>query len=669
MRDLWHASERTGDEARERDGDGVGKVPGKLTLTSRIFRVVAAPAAMAPEAALARTEGSTGTPLPDDARSRFEASLGTDLGDVRIHTGPGSADAAAGLGARAFAVGQDVHFGAGQYHPDDPFGMHLLAHEVAHTVQQRSGGAGPQRKATVSEPGDAAEIEADRAADAMVRGQAFAVTGVGAGIARKGDGDGAPAGTGDKAVFVEFTKEGAWDGAAVLAELNKQGAKVPADLAAAIQAGPKETAKYCAALRGRVAAADTDPAKHAELEQIQNALTSRVNELVNATSRSPLQYRQLTEVATWATTYPATGAQPGAPAKDAKAADAQPGADANKGDGDAAAYATTLAGSNPRVRAGDKDVIRTKTDTANDTHAGDESGKPTLAGWTFIHDPFANTVIAVRPDKTGIQYTFQVEAGADGAAPKVTLEKTEELSALRVGMARRQELAAPQREQETAKGRDNRIQGDKDAGAAARKKFKEENPGVAEKWEADTKAWSEKPAKDRGPAPPVPVDAKTKKPYQANDNKTTACPATPTDYYHEAGGAKSDFFPFTPPTSWKSWRTLATNPEGPKLGDVYWLYDLAQKRTAHMGVVKSRVPVSGKEGWETWVVTDGGQGGYDKIQLEQERTRGPFNTKTGIFYSSIAEAGQSKGERKLTGWVDIDAFKADPDEMPTNKKK
>jgi hypothetical protein len=173
--------------------------PGRVTITQRLpargallFRVADPSTARAlaralrrdsngvaegAEAALARTEGSTGTPLPDDARSRFEASLGTDLGDVRIHTGPGSADAAAGLGARAFAVGQDMHFGAGQYRPDDPFGMHLLAHEVAHTVQQRSGGAGPQRKATVSEPGDAAEVEADRAADAMVAGQRAEVSG------------------------------------------------------------------------------------------------------------------------------------------------------------------------------------------------------------------------------------------------------------------------------------------------------------------------------------------------------------------------------------------------------------------------------------------------------------------------------------------------------------
>ena len=136
---------------------------------------------------------------------------------------------------------------------------------------------------------------------------------------------------------------------------------------------------------------------------------------------------------------------------------------------------------------------------------------------------------------------------------------------------------------------------------------------------------------------------------------------TPSDMYHEAGGDKRDTFPFTPPTTWPSWRTMESHPDGPKLGDVYWLYDLAKRQTAHMGVVKARTPVSGQDGFETWTVTDGGQGGYDKIQLEQERTRGPFKKANGIFYSSIAEAGQSKDERKLTGWVDIDAYKAERD--------
>ncbi|MBE7451439.1 MAG: DUF4157 domain-containing protein [Kofleriaceae bacterium] len=118
----------------------------------------------------------SGAGLLDDQRARFEASLGTDLSAVRVHTGPASAAAASELGARAFTTGNDIHFGAGEHRPDDPFGMHLLAHEVAHTVQQRGGAGGPQAKLAVSQPGDPLEREADRAADAMVDGGPAAVS-------------------------------------------------------------------------------------------------------------------------------------------------------------------------------------------------------------------------------------------------------------------------------------------------------------------------------------------------------------------------------------------------------------------------------------------------------------------------------------------------------------
>ena len=129
------------------------------------------------EAAVARADGSAGAPLRADLRARFEASLGADLARVRVHTGEVSATAASAVGARAYTVGQDIHFADGQYRPDDPFGVHLLAHEVAHTVQQAGGPAARQHKLEVSSPADAAEVEADRAADAMVAGQRAEVSG------------------------------------------------------------------------------------------------------------------------------------------------------------------------------------------------------------------------------------------------------------------------------------------------------------------------------------------------------------------------------------------------------------------------------------------------------------------------------------------------------------
>ncbi len=110
-----------------------------------------------------------GAPLPDAQRAKFERSLGADLGAVRVHAGGASAGAAEAVQAQAFTVGNDVHFGAGRFDPGSRGGERLLAHEVAHTLQQ-AGAPARQDKLAVSGPGDAAEREADRIADAMVDG-------------------------------------------------------------------------------------------------------------------------------------------------------------------------------------------------------------------------------------------------------------------------------------------------------------------------------------------------------------------------------------------------------------------------------------------------------------------------------------------------------------------
>ena len=170
-----------------------GDVPaGKRSLTQGlsarpiVFRVESAEAARELGAAFGRRDGNgvaegaearvdraasgSGEPLRADVRDRFETSLGADLSSVRVHRSAASAEASAAVGAKAYTVGNDIHFAAGQYQPDDPFGMHLLAHEVAHTQQQAGGSARRQHKLEVSAPGDHAEVEADRAADAMVAG-------------------------------------------------------------------------------------------------------------------------------------------------------------------------------------------------------------------------------------------------------------------------------------------------------------------------------------------------------------------------------------------------------------------------------------------------------------------------------------------------------------------
>lgn len=94
-------------------------------------------------------DSSTGQALSPTQRAYFEPHFG-DLSAVRLHTGPEAHAAAAGLSARAFTIGRDIAFGAGQYQPDSPAGRKLLAHELTHTVQQ--GAAGVIRRQPTDRP-------------------------------------------------------------------------------------------------------------------------------------------------------------------------------------------------------------------------------------------------------------------------------------------------------------------------------------------------------------------------------------------------------------------------------------------------------------------------------------------------------------------------------------
>lgn len=82
---------------------------------------------------------SSGQPLDPTARAFFDPRFGHDFSQVRLHTDALSTDSAEKLGARAYTVGTDIAFGTGQYAPETKAGRHLLAHELAHVVQQRQG--------------------------------------------------------------------------------------------------------------------------------------------------------------------------------------------------------------------------------------------------------------------------------------------------------------------------------------------------------------------------------------------------------------------------------------------------------------------------------------------------------------------------------------------------
>lgn len=83
-----------------------------------------------------------GHSLDAATRAFMEPRFAVDFGAVRIHAGEAAAAQAAKYSAHAYTVGEDVVFGAGQYQPNSGSGRRLLAHELAHVVQQRSGGPG-----------------------------------------------------------------------------------------------------------------------------------------------------------------------------------------------------------------------------------------------------------------------------------------------------------------------------------------------------------------------------------------------------------------------------------------------------------------------------------------------------------------------------------------------
>ena len=159
-------------------GSGSGSVPsvGKRTLTEGLSLPIMRKATgdagtgTAVEAQVGAAGKTNGTPLPAPLRGELEPALGADLSAVRIHTGAASASASDALSAKAYATGQDVHFAANAYDPASASGRHLIAHEVAHTVQQQGAAPGIQRSATVSTPGDAAERQAESFASAFVGG-------------------------------------------------------------------------------------------------------------------------------------------------------------------------------------------------------------------------------------------------------------------------------------------------------------------------------------------------------------------------------------------------------------------------------------------------------------------------------------------------------------------
>jgi hypothetical protein len=136
--------------SRMRDGDGI--LPGG-TVHPDVEATIAA-------------QRGRGSALPGALASRLAGGLGGSVDDVRVHTDATADALARSVSARAFATGTDIFFAQGEYRPGTAAGDQLIAHEVAHTEQQR--GAPSGGPLTVSNPGDVLEREADSVARGLL---------------------------------------------------------------------------------------------------------------------------------------------------------------------------------------------------------------------------------------------------------------------------------------------------------------------------------------------------------------------------------------------------------------------------------------------------------------------------------------------------------------------
>lgn len=92
--------------------------------------------------AMLRQQATGGRALPSGIRSQMEPALGTDLSAIRVHDGPEASALNRQISARAFTMDSHIFFRDGLPDTSSAAGQHLLAHELAHTVQQQPGVVG-----------------------------------------------------------------------------------------------------------------------------------------------------------------------------------------------------------------------------------------------------------------------------------------------------------------------------------------------------------------------------------------------------------------------------------------------------------------------------------------------------------------------------------------------
>ncbi len=110
-----------------------------------------------------RAQLGSGQALDSSVRRRMQSAFGHDFAGVRVHHDAKARELSEGMNARAFTVGNDIAFGGEEYKPGTPVGDALIAHELAHVVQQGgSANGGAQHKGGAAY--GSLEEDADRSA-------------------------------------------------------------------------------------------------------------------------------------------------------------------------------------------------------------------------------------------------------------------------------------------------------------------------------------------------------------------------------------------------------------------------------------------------------------------------------------------------------------------------
>jgi hypothetical protein len=108
---------------------------------------------------------SPGQPLDSATRGFMEPRFGRDFSQVRVHNGAKAAESAQKVNALAYTVGRDVVFGSEQFAPQTSQGRRLLAHELAHVVQQNDQNMSAPE--SINLPDDHYEHEANHIAEVV----------------------------------------------------------------------------------------------------------------------------------------------------------------------------------------------------------------------------------------------------------------------------------------------------------------------------------------------------------------------------------------------------------------------------------------------------------------------------------------------------------------------